>query len=120
LVPMTHQNQNLVIAVLADLLAFAAVWQIWCIGVNQKSLLAGQDISFAVISFVAQQDADALVAGQVCSSLFFQTSLMLDALVSLEVKAITPYSRHYQPVAAFLAHAPYAHAFPNVLVNYCS
>jgi len=86
LVPMTLQKQNLVIAVLADLLAFAAVWQIRCIAVHQNSLLAGQDISSAVISFVAQQDADALFVGQVCSSLFL-TSLKLDALVHLGVKA---------------------------------
>ncbi len=70
LVTMTNQKQNLVIAVLADLLAFAAVWQIRCISVNQNSPMAGQDISSAVIAFVVQQDADALFVGQVCSSLF--------------------------------------------------
>jgi len=69
LVPMTIQKQNLVIAVLADLLASAAVWQIRCIAVNQNSPVAGQDISSAVISFVVQQDADALFVGKVCPSL---------------------------------------------------
>ncbi|KAL0053929.1 hypothetical protein WJX82_001314 [Trebouxia sp. C0006] len=73
LVPMTLQKQNLVIAVLADLLAFAAVWQIRCIAVHQNSLLAGQDISSAVISFVAQQDADALFVGQALMSIINDT-----------------------------------------------
>ena len=71
LVPMTLQKQNLVIAVLADLLAFAAVWQIRCIAVHQKSVVAGRDTTSAVITFVAQQDADALFVGQVCSCPFF-------------------------------------------------
>lgn len=100
---MTLQKQNLVISVLADLLAFAAVWQIQCIAVHQNSLLAGQDISSAVISFVAQQDADALFVGQVCSSLFWN-SLRLDILVHLGVKASNAIHIHYQPVLAFLAH----------------
>lgn len=71
MVPMTLQKQNLVIAVLADLLAFAAVWQIRCIAVNQKSLVAERDVSSAVITFVTQQDADALFVGQLCSCPFF-------------------------------------------------
>jgi len=32
---------------------FAAVWQIRCIAVNQNSAVAGQEITFAVISFAA-------------------------------------------------------------------
>lgn len=69
LVPMTLQKQNLVIAVLADLLAFAAVWQIRCIAVHQKSVVAGRDTTSAVITFVAQQDADALFVGQALMSI---------------------------------------------------
>ncbi len=93
MVPMTIHKQNLVIAALADLLVFAAVWQIRCIAVNQNSVLAGQVISSAVISFVVQQDADALYVGQVCSSLFV-TSFRLDALVGLQVKAMIAYTMH--------------------------
>ena len=67
LVPMTLQKQNIVTASLADTLAFAAVWNIRCIEVRQESLQSGLNTSSAVMSYVMQQDADALFVGQVGS-----------------------------------------------------
>ena len=65
LVPMTLQKQNVVTAVIADVLTPSAVWYIRCMGVHQTSTLPGSNISHAVVSLVVQQDANALWIGQV-------------------------------------------------------
>ena len=76
LVPMTIQKQNVITAVLADLLSFAEVWYIRCTAVNQASPHPGQNVSSAFISFVVQQDASALSVGQV-NSLYAMAALVL-------------------------------------------
>ena len=67
LVPMTLQKQNVVIAVVADIVAYAAVWYIKCIGVKQSSPAPGSANSTAVVSLVVQQDANAQFVGEVCA-----------------------------------------------------
>ena len=65
LVPMTIQKQNVVTAVVSNILAFAAVWLITPIGVRQTSPEPGSNISTAIQSMIVQQDANALFVGQV-------------------------------------------------------
>ena len=65
LIPMTVQKQNVVTAVIADLLTPNAVWYINCIGVHQISPTPGHNSSTAVVSLVLQQDAGAVYIGHV-------------------------------------------------------
>ena len=65
---MTVQKQNVVTAVLGDLLAFAAVWYIRCLAVNQSNPEAGQNSSTADMTYAIQQDANDLFVGQVSES----------------------------------------------------
>lgn len=76
LVHMTIQKQNVITAVLADLLSSAEVWYIRCTAVNQASPDPGQNVSSAFISFVVQQDASALSVGQV-NTLYATAALLL-------------------------------------------
>ena len=76
LVPMTVQKQNAVIAVLEDLMAFAGVWYIRCIAVNQTSVPPGQTVSSANVTIAIQQDAAALYVGQVHTSSTFPHALL--------------------------------------------
>ena len=62
---MTLQKQNVVTAVIIDVLTPSGVWYIDCIGVNQTSPAEGSNISTAVVSMVLQQDAGAVYIGQV-------------------------------------------------------
>ncbi len=64
LVPFTLQKQNLVSAVVADLLSFAAVFSVRLISVDQTSPEPGQNVSSADVALVVQQDASALFVGQ--------------------------------------------------------
>lgn len=65
LVPMTLQKQNVVTAVIADVLTPSAVFYINCTAVNQVSAAPGSNSSTAVVSLVLQQDADAVYIGHV-------------------------------------------------------
>lgn len=65
LVPFTLQKQNVVTAVLSELLASVEVWQLQCLGVNQTSLGPGTSNSTASLTYVLQQSATALFVGQV-------------------------------------------------------
>ena len=65
LVPMTLQKQNVVTAVIADVLTPSAVFYINCTAVNQVSAAPGRNSSTAVVSLVLQQDADAVYIGHV-------------------------------------------------------
>ena len=65
LVPFTLQKQNLVTAVLADLLSFASVFSVRLIRVEQQTPLPGQDISTASLFIVTQQDTRDLFVGEV-------------------------------------------------------
>lgn len=65
LIPMTVQKQNVVTAVIADVLTPNAVWFTHCIGVNQTSPALDSNTSTAVVSLVLEQDAEALYIGQV-------------------------------------------------------
>lgn len=67
---MTIQKQNVVMAVVADVLTPNAVWFINCTRVNQTSAAPGTNRSTAVVSLIVEQDAEALYVGQViCSTL---------------------------------------------------
>ena len=68
LVPFTLQKQNVVAAVLDELLSFAAVFSVRLQAVDQTSPEPGQELSSADVSLLVQQDASALFAGQVSSS----------------------------------------------------
>ena len=68
LVPMTVQKQNVVMAVAADILAYATVWYIKCLGVKQSSPAPGATNSTAVVSLLVQQDANAQFVGEVRAS----------------------------------------------------
>lgn len=63
LVPMTLQKQNVVTAVIADVLTPSAVFYINCTAVNQVSAAPGSNSSTAVVSLVLQLDADAVYIG---------------------------------------------------------
>ena len=65
LVPFTLQKQNLVTAVVADLLSFAAVFSVRLSSVDQTSPEPGQELSSADVFLVVQQDASALFVGEV-------------------------------------------------------
>lgn len=65
LVPFTLQKQNLVTAVVADLLSFAAVFSVRLSSVDQTSVKPGHEFSSADVVLVVQQDASALFAGEV-------------------------------------------------------
>ena len=67
--PMTVQKQNVVIAVVADILAYATVFYIKCLGVTQRSPAPGSVNSTAVVSLVVQQDASAQFVGEVSKAL---------------------------------------------------
>ena len=65
LVPFTLQKQNMVTAVLTDLLAFASVFSVRLIRVEQQGALPGSDISTASLFIVTQQDNRGLFVGEV-------------------------------------------------------
>ena len=67
LVPLTLQKQNMVTAVLTDLLAFALVFSVRLIRVEQQGALPGSDISTASLFIVTQQDDRGLFVGEVSS-----------------------------------------------------
>lgn len=60
LVPFALEKQNLVMTVLTELLAFASVFSVRLIRVEQQSVSPGQDISTASLFLVAQQDMSGL------------------------------------------------------------
>ena len=80
LVPMTLQKQNVVTAVIADVLTPSAVFYINCTAVEQSSAAPGSNTSTAVVSLILQQDADAVYIGHV-------TFLMLHCDFPLTQKA---------------------------------
>ena len=63
--PFTLQTQNVVTAVLSELLSTVQVWQLQCLGVNQTSPEPGSSNSTALLTYVLQQEATALYVGQV-------------------------------------------------------
>ena len=67
LVPFTLQKQNMVTAVLTDLLAFALVFSVRLLCVEQQGALPGSDISTASLFIVTQQDDRGLYVGEVSS-----------------------------------------------------
>ena len=73
--PFTLQKENIVIAVLTDLLAFASVFSVRLIRVELHAALPGTDFRTASLFIVTQQDDRGLFVGEVsskalCCSLF--------------------------------------------------
>lgn len=65
LVPFTLEKQNLVSTILTELLAFASVFSVRLIRVEQQSVNPGQNISTASLFIVAQQDMSGLFLPEV-------------------------------------------------------
>lgn len=76
LVPFTLQKQNALAATLGDQLRFASVFSVRLISVDQRSPSSGLNVSSADVSFVVQQNDDALYVGEVCHLCHALTALL--------------------------------------------
>ena len=91
LVPFTLQKQNLVTAVLSDLLSFASVFSVRLICVEQQTPFPGDDISTASLFVVTQQDTRDLFVGEVSTqSADLQSFASIFCVRTICVKLQTP------------------------------